>query len=303
MTTSGTLNTRQPDTEDPVDRLMERCRDLHEDLELTAVQAWKSKEAGRVAVGYVPIYVPEEILDAVGALPVGLIGGGDRTDIIPRRRLLPVLHLPYAPQHGGAGTAQQAGRAGRRALPRHLRRHPQPVRYLAAPVPGKYVRFVDLPQNFDRDVGGWFYTRELQTLARDVGALTGIPLDDERLRESIRNYNRNRSLVADLHRLRRERPQDVPTYEAYLVQRAGHLLPVGEHNALLEEYLEAARGRDRPVQDNARIALIGSPSASSRPSPSSGAWNWPAATSWTTTTCWETASWARWRWTAIPWPT
>jgi benzoyl-CoA reductase subunit C len=35
------------------------------------------------------------------------------------------------------------------------------------------------------------------------------------------------------------------------------VLPVGEHSALLEEYLERVREADRPRRDNARVAVVG----------------------------------------------
>ena len=49
----------------------------------------------------------------------------------------------------------------------------------------------------------------------------------------------------------------MPASEAYLVSRAGMVLPVEEHNSLLAEYLAAARAEDRPRRDNCRIVLSG----------------------------------------------
>jgi benzoyl-CoA reductase subunit C len=242
---------------DRIETLVERCRDLHEDLHFTAVREWKER-GGKAALGYLPIYVPGEILHAVGALPVGIIGGGDRIDII----------------RGDAYFQSYICRIPRSTVELGLRGSLDCLDGMLFPAicdvirnlsgiwqmlfPGKYVHFVDFPQNFDPEVGGWFYTRELCTLAADVSRLSGVPLDPERLRESIRLYNRNRDLVRRLHTARAETPEKIPTAEAYLVQRAGHMLPVEEHNALLEEYLALAAKRPAPVQDNARILLIGS---------------------------------------------
>ena len=38
--------------------------------------------ARRKAIGYMPIYVPRELIHATGMLPVGIFGGGDRLEII-----------------------------------------------------------------------------------------------------------------------------------------------------------------------------------------------------------------------------
>jgi benzoyl-CoA reductase subunit C len=242
--------------EDRIQEIITRCRDLHEDLNLDAVRSWKEKNSGK-AVGYLPIYIPGEILDASGVLPVGIIGGGDRTDII----------------RGDAYFQSYICRIPRSTVELGLRGNLDELDGMLFPAicdvirnlsgiwqllfPGKLTRFVDFPQNFEAAVGGHFYRLHLQTLMGDMAALTGVAYDPERLRESIRNYNQNRALVHELHRARVKNPEKISTYEAYLVQRAGHLLPVVEHNALLREYMELAGQRDELVKDNARIVLTG----------------------------------------------
>ena len=54
---------------------------LSRDYRLQAVREWKA-ETGGIAIGYMPIYVPRELLHAQGALPVGLMGGGEDLEII-----------------------------------------------------------------------------------------------------------------------------------------------------------------------------------------------------------------------------
>lgn len=243
--------------EERLEALVERCRDLHEDLDLTSVRQWKESRGGGVAIGTLPIYIPAEILHAVDALPVGLIGGGDRTDII----------------RGDAYFQSYICRIPRSTVELGLRGKLDALDGVLFPAicdvirnlsgiwqllfPDKLVRFVDFPQNFDPEVGGHFYTLQLKELAADVSKLTGVPLEADRLRRSIALYDQNRSLVRGLHALRTEHPEKVPTYEAYLLQRAGQLLPVEEHNAILGHYLDLARRRQAPVQDNARILLLG----------------------------------------------
>lgn len=248
---------RTEQTEARLEALVERCRDLHEDLDLTAVRQWKDARGGGVALGTLPIYIPAEILHAVEALPVGLIGGGDRTDII----------------RGDAYFQSYICRIPRSTVELGLRGKLDVLDGVLFPAicdvirnlsgiwqllfPGKLVRFVDYPQNFDPEVGGRFYALQLRELAAAVSEMTGVPLEDDRLRRSIALYDQNRSLIRGLHALRADHPERVPTYEAYLVQRAGHLLPVEEHNVLLGHYLDLARRRRAPVQDNARILLLG----------------------------------------------
>ena len=61
--------------------------------------------------------------------------------------------------------------------------------------PDKLVRYLDVPQNFDRDIGGAFYRRELEELSQGLVRHGARELTDEALRDSIRKYNECSRLV------------------------------------------------------------------------------------------------------------
>ena len=61
--------------------IIERCQGLYEDLDFTAVREWKAAEPGRKVIGYLPVYVPEELIHAAGMLPLGIMGGGDQLTV------------------------------------------------------------------------------------------------------------------------------------------------------------------------------------------------------------------------------
>ena len=69
-------------TNDPAAAVLERARALVDDLALREVVRWKEERPGRMAIGYMPIYVPRPLLEGIGCLPVALFGGGDQVDII-----------------------------------------------------------------------------------------------------------------------------------------------------------------------------------------------------------------------------
>src|SRR5512138_877963 len=66
----------------PVMQIVQRCEALFEDLDFGAVKDWKAAAPGRKAIGYMPVYVPREIIHAAGMLPVGIFGGGDQMEVI-----------------------------------------------------------------------------------------------------------------------------------------------------------------------------------------------------------------------------
>jgi benzoyl-CoA reductase subunit C len=121
----------------------------------------------------------------------------------------------------------------------------------------KYVRYLDVPQNYQDEIGGKFYIEEMQVLREDLAKLAGREITDADLNASIAVYNDNRAAIRELYAYRAGKPWQAPTSEVYLVLRAGMVLPVEEHTALVREYLAAAEGLQRPKRDNARVVLTG----------------------------------------------
>jgi benzoyl-CoA reductase subunit C len=122
----------------------------------------------------------------------------------------------------------------------------------------KYVRYIDVPQNYIDSIGGNFYIQEMQTLREDLGKLRGSPITDEELNASIAVYNDNRVAIDELYKYRAARPWQAPTSEVYLLLRAGMVLPPEEHTKLVREYLKATEEVQRPKRDNARVVINGS---------------------------------------------
>jgi benzoyl-CoA reductase subunit C len=124
--------------------------------------------------------------------------------------------------------------------------------------PDRYVRYVDLPQSFDAQAGGAYWRRELETLRDDFARVTGEPSPDDALRRSIAVYNENRSAIRELYRARSLRPWCFPISEVHIILRAGNVLPVEEHTALLHEYMRLAPlESERRDRDQSRVVLVG----------------------------------------------
>jgi len=186
--------------------LIERAQELNDDFELTAVRTWKEADAGRKAIGHMPIYVPRELIHAAGMLPVGIVGAGERLEIIRGDAYFQsyICHIPRS-------TIELALSRRLDVLDGML--FPSicdVIRNLsgmwAMLFPDCYVRYVDLPQNFELGAGGIYWRRELQTLRKDFGRLSGRVIDDAALRHSITVYNENRSTIRELYRARSRQP-------------------------------------------------------------------------------------------------
>lgn len=246
-------------SEDPrLTALAARADTLFRDQSLEAVQAWKTRTGG-LAVGFLPIYVPRELLHAQGVLPVGLMGGRADLEIIRGDAYYQsyICHLPRSTIELGLNGAYDA--LDGLIFPAIC----DVIRNLSGMwqmlFPKMLVHYLDVPQNFDPAIGGVFYRRDLESLSAALAERGARLLTADALRHSIALYNENRRLVRDLYALRRREPWKVPTHELYVVLRAALLLPVEESTAMFAEYLElASSDESRRAQDQARVLVTGS---------------------------------------------
>ncbi len=239
------------------DEIVARAEALYDDLNFTAAREWKDAEPGRHVIGHLPIYVPRELIHAAGMLPLGIMGGGDRLEVI----------------HGDAYYQSYICRIPRSTIELGISGRLDFVDGMLFPsicdvirnlsgmwmtlYPEIYVKYFDVPQTYDPEIGGKFYEGEMRELLDGLEKISGRKVTDDDINASIAIYNENRRLIRELYDLRAATPWNAPASEAYLVIRAGLVLPVEEHNVMLRQYIDAARATNRPIKDNAKVILTG----------------------------------------------
>ena len=239
------------------EEIIGRCRALFDDLQFTAAREWKAAAPGRKVVGYMPIYVPREIIHAAGMLPLGILGGGDQLEVI----------------HGDAYYQSYICRIPRSTIELGVTGRLDFVDGMLFPsicdvirnlsgmwklmFPEVYSHYFDVPQNYKDEIGGSYYVNELKVFRDDLERLAGRKITDDDLRASIAAYNENRRLVREIYAFRSDQPWKAPATEVYLLMRAGMVLPVEEHTQLMRDYLAAVETEDRPIRDNCRVVLTG----------------------------------------------
>ena len=116
-------------------------------------------------VGFLPYYAPRELVHAAGGLPLGIFGGGDQLEVI----------------HGDAYYQSYICRIPRSTIELGVSGRLDFVDGMMFPsicdvirnlsgmwklmFPDKGARYIDLPHNFEDDLGGEFYR---QRAARDL---------------------------------------------------------------------------------------------------------------------------------------
>jgi len=240
-----------------VHQIIDDCQAIFNDNSFSKARQWKDAVPGRKVIGYMPVYMPRELIHAAGMLPLGILGGGADMEVI----------------HGDAYYQSYLCRIPRSTIELAITGKLDFVDGMVFPsicdvirnlsgiwqllFKDKYVRYFDLPQNFDDQIGGVFYVNELREFKQGLEKLAGREISDEHLHQSIALYNENRAWVNKVYDYRAATPWKAPAAEVYLLMRAGMVLPVEEHTALLQDYLQAVEKEDRPLRDNCRIVLIG----------------------------------------------
>jgi benzoyl-CoA reductase subunit C len=240
------------------DHALERCRTIVGTSPGEAAAAWKAGRADGKAVGCFPVYTPVELIHASGALPVGVIGGGNAIEI---------AHADSRFQSFVCSVVKstlELGLTGRLDALDAMVFHSicDPARNLASVFkrnfPALRVEYLHLPQNMSSAAGEDYLEAEYRRLLAALLDLVGPSLADASVARSIRCYNRSRALVRSLYCVRRRHPERLSAAECYLLVRAGTLLPVEEHAELLEEALLAVERRAVRARDRIRVVLEGS---------------------------------------------
>lgn len=242
-----------------LEEILDYCEVIAFDLNYNHAKKWKAEEAFRVLIGYLPIYFPREIVHAANGMAVGIMGTGDRKQIIKGDAYYQsyICHLPR-------GVIEMA-------LDKNLNDFDgfvfpsicDCIRNLSGMFriqkKGHFARYFDYPQNFNDVIGGVFFEKEIMKIIKDVESINGIMPDIESLNASITLYNKNRSLIEEIYAIRQERPWRLSAVETYYLLRAGLAMPVEEHNALLENVISIIKTTDRgEPMDKIRIVISGS---------------------------------------------
>ncbi len=237
--------------------IIARCQALFDDLNFTYAREWKAAAPGRIVVGYMPFYVPRELIHAAGGLPLGVLGGGEQLEVIQGDAYYQsyICRIPRSTIE--LGVTNRLDFVDAMLFPSIC----DVIRNLSGMwkimFPKVRSRYFDVPQNYRDDVGGEFYIHELNELRDMLAEASARPVSDDAIRVSIALYNENRALVREVYAFRARQPWQAPSAEVYLLMRAGMIVAVEEHSRMLREYLAAAVAENRPRRDNSRVVVTG----------------------------------------------
>lgn len=228
------------------------------DLNFEYAKKWKSEDSSRVIIGYTPIYFPREIVHAANGIPIGIFGSGDRKQIIKGDAYYQsyICHIPRGiiemALDGNMDSFDGFVFPSICDVMRNLSGIFQIIRK------GKFVKYLDYPQNFDSHIGGEFYIQEMNHILKYISEINNVKVTAEKLNNAIKLYNKNRQLIRSIYDLRRQYPWRMTYEELYHVVRAGTAVTVEEHNSMLERVLDILNENTGEPMDKVKVIIFGS---------------------------------------------
>ncbi len=230
--------------------VLERCFEL-------AMRTGVADQEQPGAIGYFPVYFPEEIVHAAGLRPHALLGGGNKLEV----RLADARIGSFVCSICRSTTEQGLNGSlhGMKGF------FTQPICDAAKHMAGIWGRnfpaqpsqILALPQNVNSSASVRYIYDEYQRLRGVLADQVGHAISDAAIRASLRVYNENRRLQRELYHMRRDDPARLSTVETYLLVRAGTRIRREEHNQLLRDALRLLSERRVRPRDKPRVIFLG----------------------------------------------
>src|SRR3989304_4651891 len=247
------MNVRTLDSRpyEPLDAVLDMCRELVEDPEYPTVRRWR--EAGGKVLGHFQVYFPEEIAHAAGMLPLKMRGapvecmhsdshfGSYLCSIIKTSLELALgkrVELDMFVTHPICDAARNLGAVGGRNF-----EYPCQILYL--------------PQNANSAASASYLRDEYARVQAEIEIITGEKVTEEALRNSLSVFNENRNLLRQLYEIKRKQPWLLSVFEAYLLMNVGGMIQREEHNEMLKAAIPLIEARPAKRQDKIRVVFEG----------------------------------------------
>ncbi len=240
--------------------LMEAMKKLSDHLATRLTELRRLQENGTKLIGYAPGgYMPEELVYASGAVPVGLIRGGDPEPVAES--------AAYVPRFIDTFCRSQIGY-------RMLGEEPlyQMIDLFVVPVTDQNMKTVADCFNFFAEANVFrfgvphqkdehafeYYLAGLRAFRDKLEEFTGNKIEDGKLREAIDLCNRMRGLLKDISVLRRSEQPPVTGREFVKLNHASFVADKSVLNDALDSIHQELRGKPPSAPKGPRILLTGS---------------------------------------------
>ena len=222
----------------------------------TAIKEWQ--KPGRKVIGYVCIYVPEEIIYAAGVLPFRVSGDNEELELKKAEAYLYINTCSFARTGFQLAIEGQydflEGLVTAETCDGARRLHDVWLRY------GNnncFTHIFYIPRKWT-ERAHQFYRAQLEELKGKLGEFVGKEVSDEALRHAISVYNRSRELLHRLYEFRKRNNPPITGAETLEVVKAAMRIPREQYNKILERLVNELEHTDRQINKRVRLMILGS---------------------------------------------
>jgi benzoyl-CoA reductase/2-hydroxyglutaryl-CoA dehydratase subunit BcrC/BadD/HgdB len=240
--------------------LMKAMRQLSDHLATRLTELTRLRKNGAKLIGYAPGgYMPEELVSASGAVPVGLIRGGDPEPVAES--------AAYVPRFIDTFCRSQIGYRMMGGDPLY-----EIIDLLVVPVTDHNMKTIADCFNFFTNTNVFrfgvphqkdehafeYYLAGLRALKDKLEEFTGDKIDEGKLKETIDLYNRMRELLKKISLLRKSEHPPITGYGFAKLNHASFIADKRIFVDVLESIHEELKQKPASDQKRPRILLTGS---------------------------------------------
>lgn len=213
------------------------------------------KRLNRPVVGWTCSYTPEEVIYAVGALPVMVWGSLGDTRLADA--YMPTNSCSFARSSFNAVLKGEYDYLDALVETNSCDNRGKTYDMYASysKIPTMY--FINAPMT-NTDKAHEFYYREVVKFKEWLEHTFGTIVSDDTLRHAIETYNENRALLHEIYDLKMKEPPLISGSEFMELALSGLVMPKNEHTGLLKQFLNSLEGRANLPKKGVRLLVSGS---------------------------------------------
>jgi len=217
-------------------------------------RAKELKAAGKKIIGYPCVYVPLEMLTALGLVPYRTYGD-IREAVTEADRALPTSFCPIMRTCLDCDLKGKNDFLDGMVTVHSCDPQEKTARVWESYTDYPYFHFIDMPSTVRPEAIEYFKS-QLNDFRKTLEAFTGQKLSADKLKSAIKAHNQQRALVQQLYELTKPVPPLISGIELVQVVKALMSLPVAEGNDLLTQVIgEAKNHTDVPKKKPARLLI------------------------------------------------
>ncbi len=199
-------------------------------------EARQRKAQGQKVIGWLLTDMPEELIHAAGAFPVGILGSNNTISLVDSCVQVWMCSLMRSSLE--MCLQGELGFLDGILIPQTCDTARMMVGLMRRNSRTPFFDIYQIPRQANRPSARVYLTGELKRLKNKLEQLTKETITDEKLRASIRLFNENRRLLRRMFGIHASYPGLLKSREAYSVIKAAMYMDKAEHNRLLRNLIK-----------------------------------------------------------------